>query len=350
MKALVTGANGFVGANLVRCLLQHGYRVNALVRETSDLRSLYGLDVHIVYGDIMDVHSLIRAAKGCVVIFHTAAFYSYARHSDDELMHTAREGTVQVLEAARERDIGRVVLTSSSVIFGSTTKPMCIDESQRVPEPEPPPYTLSKIEQDRIAFALAEQFDIEMVAACPTVCMGPHDYRLSESNAIVVNYLQDPLKPTWPGGCNIVSVEDVALGHLLIAEQGKNGCRYLMGSENLKWSEIHTVISEICGVPGPLITAGHTASFLSGAYHEVLSFFSGKHPPVTRVQAKMVGRYYWYTHKRMLQLGYQPVPARVALVSAISWLARNEQISARLRNAMNLSEEVYEHRRRRRRQ
>jgi dihydroflavonol-4-reductase len=344
MKALVTGANGFVGANLVRCLLRNGYRVNALVRETSDLRSLDGLDVHIACGDIFDVHSLIKAAKGCTIIFHTAAFYSYARHSEDELMDTAREGTVQVLEAARERNIRRVVLTSSSVIFGSTTKPVRLDESQRVPEPEPPPYTVSKIEQDKIAFQLADQFGIEMVSACPTVCMGSHDYRLSESNAIIVNYLLDPLKATWPGGCNIVSVEDVALGHLLIASKGRKGHRYLLGSENLRWSEIHTAISEICGLPGPLLTAGHVACFLSGTYHEVLSFFNGRRPPVTREQAKMVGRYYWYTHKRMSALGYAPVPAKKALVSAVSWLTASEHISAPLRNSMTLSEEVYEQR------
>ena len=344
MKALVTGANGFIGANLVHCLLQHGYRVNALVRETSDLRGLDGLDVHIVSGDIFDVHSLIQAAKGCAIIFHTAAFYSYGRHSRDELMNTAREGTIQVLEAARERNIRRVVLTSSSVIFGSTTEPVRLDESQRVPEPEPPPYTLSKIEQDRIAFQLAHQLGIEMVAACPTVCMGPHDYHLSESNAIIVHYLQDPLKATWPGGCNIVSVEDVALGHLLIAKKGRNGHRYLMGAENLKWSTIHAAISEICGLPGPLVTAGHTASFLSGAYHELLSFFNGKRPPVTRDQAKMVGRYYWYSHERMAALGYAPAPARTALVSAVSWLAGSEHISAPLRNSMTLSKEVHEQR------
>ncbi len=344
MKALVTGANGFVGTHLVHCLLRNGYRVNALVRESSDLRSLQGLDVRIVIGDIFDVHSLIMAAKGCAVIFHTAAFYSYARHSKDELMDTAREGTVHVLEAARERNIRRVVLTSSSVIFGSTTEPVSIDESQRVPEPEPPPYTVSKIEQEKVAFQLAEKFGIEMVAACPTVCMGPHDYRLSESNAIIVNYLQDPLKATWPGGCNIVSVEDVAQGHLLIAKKGRNGYRYLMGSENLKWSAIHAAISEICGLPGPLITAGHTACFLSGAYHELMSFFNGRRPPATRDQAKMVGRYYWYNQKRMMALGYAPVPARTALVSAISWLAGTELISASLRNSMMLSEEVHKQR------
>ncbi len=341
MKALVTGANGFLGTNLVRCLIQNGLRVRALVRKTSDLRSLDGLDVDIVFGDLFDVDSLIRAARGCTIIFHTAAYYSYARHSLDELMTTAREGTIHVLEAAKERNVSRVVLTSSSVIFGSTTNPVCLDESQRIPEPDPPPYTLSKIEQEKTAFKLAGELGIEMIAACPTVCVGPHDYHLSESNAVIVNYLQDPLKATWPGGCNIVSVGDVAFWHLLIAQQGKPGRRYLMGSENLAWSEIHSLISKLCGVPGPLLTAGHTACFLAGAYHETVSFFSGKRPMVNRDQAKMVGRYYWYNHSRIDALGHKPDSARTALASAISWLVCSEHISNPLRCAMTLSKDVH---------
>ena len=343
MKALVTGANGFVGTNLVRCLLQHGHRVRAFVRETSDRRSLEGLDVDTVFGDILDVHTLIQAARGCDLIFHTAAFYSYAQ-PHDVLMTTARDGTTHVLEAAKERKIRRVVLTSSSVVFGSTTDPVCIDENQRAPEPEPSPYADSKIEQETTAFEKAEELGIDVVAACPTVCAGGHDFGLSESNAIILNYLEDPFRATWPGGCNIVSVKDVALGHLLIAENGAPGHRYLIGSENLEWSEVHGIISQICGLAGPLTTAGHTASFLAGAYHEAVSFFSGKRPIVNRVQAKMVGRYYWYDHSRIGALGYAPEPARIALASAISWLAQSEHISDALRNSMTLSKEAHDQR------
>jgi dihydroflavonol-4-reductase len=344
MTVLVTGANGFVGANLVRCLIRNGYRVRGLVRDTSDLRSLEGLEVDLVPGDLFDVRSLIRAARGCDLIFHTAAFYSYARHSTKELMRTAEAGTRHLMEAARERSVGRVVLTSSSVVFGSTTEPVPLDERHRVAEPDPPPYTLSKIRQEQTAFGLADRFGIELVAACPTVCLGPHDYGLTESNAIIVNYLHDPLRSTWPGGCNIVSVADVAEGHRLIAERGRPGRRYLMGAENLTWSEIHTLISALCGVPGPLVTAGHTACFLAGVYHEAVGLLNGKRPLVSRVQARMVGRYYYYDTRRIAELGYRPVPARRALASAVSWLARSEHIPARMRNGMTLSKEVHDQR------
>ncbi len=344
MTVLVTGANGFVGANLVRCLIRNGYRVRGLVRNTADLRSLEGLDIDLVFGDLFDVHSLIRAARGCDLLFHTAAFYSYARHSAEALMRTAETGTRHVMAAARERGVRRVVLTSSSVVFGSTTEPRPLDERHRVAEPDPPPYTLSKIQQEKTAFGLADRYGIELVAACPTLCMGPHDYGLAESNAIIVNYLQDPLRSTWPGGCNIVSVTDVAAGHLLIAEKGRPGNRYLMGAENLTWPAVHTLISELCGLPAPLVTAGHTASLLAGIYHEAVGFFSGRRPPVSRAQAKMVGRYYYYPHRRIAGLGYRPAPARTALASAVSWLAQSEHIPASLRNGMTLAGEVHDQR------
>jgi dihydroflavonol-4-reductase len=141
-----------------------------------------------------------------------------------------------------------------------------------------------------------------------------------------------------------VSVTDVAEGHRLIAERGRPGKRYLMGAENLAWREIHTLISQLCGVPGPLVTAGHTACFLAGVYHEAVGLLNGKRPLVSRVQARMVGRYYYYDTRRIAELGYRPAPARRALASAVSWLARSEHISGQLRNGMTLSKEVHDQR------
>jgi dihydroflavonol-4-reductase len=176
------------------------------------------------------------------------------------------------------------------------------------------------------------------------VCIGPHDYRLSESNAIIINYLNDPFRSTWPGGCNIVGIEDVAQGHILAARNGKTGERYILGSENLLWRDLHKMISEICGQQGPLMTASHTSSFLTAVSQEAISFLTHRRPMVSRTQAKMVGRYYWYSHERAEELGYHPIPAREALVKAISWLVASHHVPASLRNTITLSEEVYKER------
>jgi dihydroflavonol-4-reductase len=345
VRALVTGANGFIGAHLVRGLLDQGYQVRAFVRTTSDLRSLEGVQVEKVYGDILEVNTLINAARGCDVLFHVAAIFSYSKQPD-ELMAVARTGTINAVEAAKAAGIRRIVLTSSSVIFGSTTAPTPLDESERTPEPDPAPYVVAKIAQEQAGFRRAAELGIDMLAACPTICIGSRDYGLTESNAIVVNYLLDPFKATWPGGCNIVSVRDVVQGHILIAERGEPGGRYLLGAENLHWSAIHSMISELCGIEGPLMTANHTSCYLAALAQEIASLFTNKRPIVTRAQAKMVGRYYWYRHDRAARLGYTPMPARSALVRAISWLVASEHVPHSVRSTIRLSQEVYDQRQR----
>jgi dihydroflavonol-4-reductase len=344
MRALVTGANGLIGANLVRGLLNQGHWVRAFVRPTSDLRSLDGIEVELAFGDILESDTLIKAAKGCDVLFHVAAIFSYSRHKPEELITIARQGTINAVEAVKEAGIKRLVLTSSSVVFGSTLDPIPLDEGKRVPEPDPAPYVTSKILQEEVGFGRAAELGIDMIAACPTICVGPHDYGLSESNAIIVNYLKDPFKATWPGGCNIVSVHDVVQGHILLAERGQSGEHYLLGSQNLRWSKIHRIISEMCGIEGPLMTANHTSCYLAATVQELMSFFTHKRPLVSRVQAKMVGRYYWYRHDRAAMLGYNPMPARQALANAISWLVKSDHISGSLRTSMRLSQEVYDQR------
>ena len=158
---------------------------------------------------------------------------------------------------------------------------------------------------------------------------------------MITNYLQDPLKATWIGGCNIVSVEDVAEGHLLAAEKGEPGTRYLVGSENLNWADVHRMLSGLTGLPGPLMTANHTSSYLAATWYEMVSHFTGEAPLTSRNQAKMVGKYYWYDCNRIHQLGYQPRSALQALAEAVSWLVTSEHISSDLRAQMKLAPEVY---------
>jgi len=344
MKALVTGANSLVGASIVRALLSGGHQVRAFVRPTSDTRSLDGLAVEKVPGDILDVDSLVAAAKGCQTMYHAAAIFSYSGHTPQELLAVATQGTRNAVDAAKNAKVRRVVLTSSSLVVGSTLEPAVLDEKNPAPEPDPGAYALSKMKQEETGLRRAQELGVDLVAVCPTLCIGPHDYRLSESNAIVLNYLKDPFRATWPGGCNIVSAEDVARGHVLAARHGKSGQRYILGSQNLEWSAVHRIISELCGIQGPLVTASHTACFLVAVAQEITCRFTRRRPLVTREQSRMTGRYYWYSHDRAASFGYNPMPARRALAKAISWLTASHHMPASLRNTLTLSEEVYRER------
>ena len=217
MKVLVTGATGIVGGNLVRALLGASHRVRVLVRPSSDLRSLQDLAVELFEGDVLDPTGLHAAAEGCKVVFHAAAVFSYWGHSADEQMDLAVRGTRNVLEAARKARVRRVVVTSSSVVLGSTARRQILDEATAIAEPEPSAYTLSKVCQEKAAFEIGAKLGLDVVAVCPTLVMGAFDYRLSPSNANIVNYLNDPFRSTFIGGCNIVSARDVAKGHIIAA-------------------------------------------------------------------------------------------------------------------------------------
>jgi len=342
MQALVTGANGLIGANLVRELMRSGHGVRALVRPSSNMQSLDGLDVEIVYGDVLHADSLIEAARGCDVVFHTAALFTYWDMNSEQLENLAVDGTLNVIDAAVAAGVARVVFTSSSVVLGSSERPLMRDESHDLDDNEDAPYVIAKALQERHAFEHAAALGAELIAVCPTMTVGPHGYRLGPSNGLIVAYLDDLTRATFPGGCNIVAADDIARGHIIAAEKATPGERYLLGSENLTWAEIHKIVSELCGIEGPLWQTNHTASYLAATWYEIGARLSGKTPLTTRAQARMVGRYYWYDHARIGALGYRPKPARQALAEAIAWLAASPHVSRRTRSTMRLSAEVYQ--------
>ncbi len=303
MKALVTGASGVVGANLVRELLSSGWTVRTLVRPGPPRRALAGLRVEVAPGDVLDPGSLAAAAAGTDVVFHAAARFSYSAVPQAELERVAVEGTRNMIRAAAVAGAQRVVLTASSVVFGSSPRPQPRNEDSAFTQEDASGYAVSKVRQANAAFAAAAAEGIDLVAVCPTLTVGAWDYALAESNAIIVKYLNDPFRATFPGGCNVVSAVDVARGHRLIAEHGTPGRAYLVGAENMQWHDLHAEISTICGTHGPLTTATHTGAYLTAAWSETAARLTGAPPTVTRDEVKMMGRWYWYDDARARALG-----------------------------------------------
>jgi dihydroflavonol-4-reductase len=342
MKALVTGGNGFIGANLARALVDAGVETRVLTRPDSDISGLDAVDCEQVIGDILDEASVIRAARGCGEIYHCAAIFAYHGYSAVELNRVAVEGTRSVLHAAARTRSKRVIVTSSSVVCGSSGSTRLRTEKDTIDEAGAPAYDYAKANQEREAFALGQELGVDVVAVCPTVSVGPHDARLSPSNGLIVRYLEDPLRCFYPGGCNVVSVVDVAKAHLLVARRGEPGKRYLVGADNLEWSLLYRYISELCGVCGPSTPVGHTGSYLMASAHELAGWLTGKQPLANRTQARTVGRFYWYDTRAIRALGFRPRSTRRALAEAIAWLATSRHISGELRRKLALSAEVWE--------
>jgi dihydroflavonol-4-reductase len=340
VRALVTGSNGLIGSNIVRVLLEDGHEVRGLVRTTSDVRSLEGLDVEHVEGDVLDRSSLESAMRGCDVVFHTAGVFTYWDRDPRRLESVVLDGTRNALQAADSQGVGRIVLTSSSVTCGSAPRPESRDERDDLRDPDAPHYYLMKARQESEALELSQRLGLHLVAACPTVTVGGPDYRLLPSNAIIVNYLNDPFAVTFPGGCNLVHVEDVARGHVLVAEKGERGQRYLLGAENMTWAEIHRTVAELCGVRGPTWTTTLTAAYLAASAMELAARWTKKPPASTRAEAKALGRYYWYRSERAMALGYRPRSTRQALAHAVAWLMESPHVTRAMRARVRPSSEV----------
>jgi dihydroflavonol-4-reductase len=341
MKALVTGAAGLIGAHLVRSLLDRGHAVRALVRDGSRRAAWAGLPVEVFATDLMDAgRALDLACAGCDVVFHTAATFAYSGIAASELRATAVGGTENVLAACARMGVPRVVVTSSSVVFGHGATG--IDETAGLATGEgEPPYVAAKIAQHQRALALGAALRLDVRLACPTMTLGPTAARLGPSNGLIVAYLADPFGCTFPGGCNLVTARDVAAGHVLIAEHGAAGESYLLGSENLTWQQIHSAIAELAGVAPPRLELNQTLAFLAATGEEMSAAMRGRAPLSTREQAAMVGRCYWYSHAKAAGLGYAPSPARTALIEAISWLAASPHISREVRAGMHLADDIY---------
>jgi dihydroflavonol-4-reductase len=342
MKALVTGANGLIGANLLRELLRAGHEVTALVRGSSELSAISRLPVRRLVGDVLDPASLDEAAAGQDVVFHTAVAFSYWGHEPRDMARTAIEGSLNLLGAAARAGVRRVVMTSSSVTLGAGASPEVRDEAfQADDDPQESAYVLAKIAQEAAALDSARRLGVEIVFACPTMSVGPFGAALGPSNMVVTSYLADPLRLTWAGGCNIAAVQDVAAGHLLLAEAGVAGERYVLGGENLSWPEIHGLVADLAGVPPPRAQASAVTCYALAVAEETRARLTGRPPLATRAQARMVGRYYWYSHARAAALGYDPRPARQALAEAVAFLAASPHVSRESRVEMRLRREVH---------
>jgi dihydroflavonol-4-reductase len=341
MKVLLTGANGLLGNHLARLLLREGHDVRALVRRDSKLDALDGLDVELAYGDVRDASALRAAAQGCELLYHTAAVFSYWGHSREAMMATAQEGARNAVEAARDAGIRRIVLTSSAAVLGGHLTPTPLGEADEVRIPGAPDYFDSKVLQEQAALDQGRALGVEVVAVNPAVFLGPRDMRPSAGLPSVTSYLADPLKLTWPGGVNLIHVEDVARAHLFLAEHGQPGQRHLVCAQNWEWSTFHQTLSELAGVGGPYLSMSPRAAKLGTALMELGAKITRKPPLGTQDQARVVGRYFWYKADKLLGLGFAPPrPSREALVDTLAWLLDSPLLDPKVKAKLKPSAEV----------
>lgn len=315
--ALVTGASGFVGANLVRDLLAHGWNVRALVREQPGL-TLAGLEIDVVRGDLFSP-DLASAMRGCDAVFHVAAHYSLWRRERETTMRSNVEGTRHVLQAARDAGVPRVVHTSSVAAIG-VRHGATADETHQSPLSELiGPYKQSKLLGEREAMrAAAEGQDVVIVN--PSTPIGPWDAKPTPTGEAIVRFLRGAMPAYVETGLNVIDVRDVAAGHRLAYERGRSGERYILGNENLSFRALLEHLASVTGRPAPRVRLPLAIPFAIAAIDELVLGRLGRRPQIALDSVRMAKEQMFYDpSKAVRELGLPQSPVSQALADAAEW-------------------------------
>ena len=325
MTTLVTGANGFVGAAVVRALLADGRPVRALVRAASDCSNLETLPVETVQGDLNDAESLRAAVAGCRFVMHVAADYRLWAPDAGPMYETNVQGSLRMLEAAAEARVERMVYTSSVAVLGSTGGAGPADEETPVTVAEMiGPYKRSKFLAEQAVRERAAELGFALVTVNPSTPIGPGDVKPTPTGRIIVDAANGRIPAFVDTGLNIVHVDDVARGHLLALDRGKVGERYILGGTDMSLQDILGTIVELTGRRAPRIRLPRRAVYPLAVCAESFARLAGGEPLISRDAVRMAAKPMYFSSSRAeRELGYTSVEPGVALADALEWFQRH---------------------------
>ncbi|NJL52783.1 MAG: NAD-dependent epimerase/dehydratase family protein [Hydrococcus sp. SU_1_0] len=318
MKCFVTGGTGFVGANLIRLLLQQGYEVRALVRNSSSLDNLKSLDVEIVTGDL-NSSDLSTQMSGCKVLFHVAAQYSLWQSDRDLLYRSNVLGTRNVLACARQAGIERTVYTSSVAAIGVKQDEMADETYQSPVEKLVGHYKKSKYYAEQEAVKAVQQGQ-DIVIVNPSTPIGAFDLKPTPTGEIIVRFLQRKMPFYIDTGLNLIDVQDVAQGHILALLKGKTGDRYILGNQNLTFKQLLGKLEQITGLPAPKYTIPYQIPYSVAWLEENVLAKFGRQPTVALDGVRMSQQKMFYdASKAVIELGLPQSNIDLALQAAVQW-------------------------------
>jgi len=321
---LVTGGTGFIGAHVVRALLAKGEQVRCLVRPSSRRRNLEGLPVEIVEGDLSDTGSLARAMRGASALYHVAADYRLWTRDPEELRRTNVGGTENVLAAASEAGIARIVYTSSVGALGLTADGSPADERTPVARDTiVGHYKKSKFDAERLAEAYAAK-GLPVVIVNPSTPVGELDVKPTPTGQLIVDFLSRRLPAYVDTGLNLVDVRDVASGHLLAAEKGRAGEKYILGHRNMTLKEILEMLASVTGLPAPTLRLPHAIPLAAAAVDTFVAGLLGRPPRISLESVRMSRhRMFFDAAKAVRELALPQSPVEDALARAARWFREN---------------------------
>lgn len=325
MKVLVTGVTGFIGGNLARELVKQGYNVRGLVRKGGNLKYLSSLDIEIKEGNLLDKASLERALDDCEVLFHVAAMYTFWAKDPELIYKTNVQGTENILNAAREKKIKKIIYTSSESVIGIYSGCRLGNEGMKSDlDHIPSDYKRSKFIAEERVFEMSQD-GLPVVVVNPTTPIGPFDAKPTPTGEIVTRYMNRNMPACVNTGLNVIDVEDVAKGHILALEKGRLGERYLLGNTNLTLREIMGILEKITGIKAPRINipvglalgAAYIDNFLEG---KVMGRAPHIHPGAVKAARKFR---HFDCSKAVQELGLPQTPIEQSFQKAVDWFRQN---------------------------
>jgi dihydroflavonol-4-reductase len=330
MNCFVTGASGFIGANLVHELAARGHHVKALLRPESDQRGLKGVDFERVASDVSDAKRLEAAMQGCDWCFHVAASYQLWLKDYAPMYAANVDGTRNVLDAAGRAGCSRIVYTSTVGCIGlpalDSNKVVPTDETATTSEAQMTNhYKRSKWQAEQVALEMARK-GLPVVIVNPSAPIGPRDVKPTPTGKVIVDFLNREMPAYLDTGLNWVHVRDVAIGHILAAERGRLGERYILGQAEGNWTmqEAFAVLEEITGVRAPRVRIPYFVALTAAHVDETISSFTGRPPKAVLAGVRMAKyKMFFNPAKAIRELGLPQTPPRQALADAVKWFREN---------------------------
>ena len=322
MTTLLTGATGFIGAAVLRSLIEAGHRVRALVRPNSARRNLSGIDCEIVIGDLMEPESLRRAVRGCEALFHVAADYRLWVRDREKMNRVNIQGTVDLIQAAAAAGVSRIVYTSSVATLRLRDDGLPADEESQAELCDIiGAYKQSKFLAEREVRTLVADARTAVVTVKPTAPFGPGDVKPTPTGRVVIEAASGRMPAYVNTGLNVVHVHDVGAGHLLAYRKGIPGESYILGGENRTLQWVLETVAELTGQRPPRIRLPHWFVTPLAYVSEGITRMKGSGEPRITVDGVRMARklMYFSSEKARRELGYSPRPAIEALRDAIEW-------------------------------
>jgi dihydroflavonol-4-reductase len=330
MRALVTGATGFIGFHVAKVLRERGFHVIALVREGSDPSFLKPLGVETVKGDIRDLESVCKALKGCGQLYHLAADYRLWVPDPATMYEINVQGTKNVMEAALRLGIEKVIYTSTvgALCASPNGKPSNEERSPNIVEMVGH-YKRSKFLAEREVYSFIER-GLPVVIVNPSTPVGPMDRKPTPTGKMIVDFVNGKIPAYLDTGLNFVDVEDVAVGHWLASLQGRTGQRYILGNKNLTLRDFFESLARITGRKAPGLRLPYLPVLMAACADEAISKLTRRHPRIPLTGVRMARKYmYFDCSKAVRELDLPRSPVEGAIERAVEWFEKNGYIKRR---------------------